>query len=70
MKNILITHDCFVGGKPHKKGEVLKNIDNSIASQLLTSGRATLDLSKVKDEEPEKVLKPVVKKQPKKKSAR
>ena len=53
MTNILITDDCFVNGNPVEAGEVLKNVDNSTAAALLTSGRAVL-APKVSVENPKK----------------
>lgn len=42
MKNILITSDCFVKGKTVEKGVIIKDVDNSTAAELLSSGRAAL----------------------------
>ena len=42
MKNLEITEDCFVKGEPVEAGAVLENVDNSVAAQLLTSGRAKI----------------------------
>lgn len=55
MKNILITEDCFVKGQPAEKGTILKNVDNSTAADLLSSGRAKIYTGEpVKTEEPKK----------------
>ena len=48
MKNIEITHDCFVKGEPVSAGEILKDVDNGVAAELLVSGRAKL--AKLKNE--------------------
>ncbi len=42
MKNIEITHDCFVKGEPVAAGDILKDVDNGVAAELLVSGRAKL----------------------------
>jgi hypothetical protein len=42
MKNILITSNCFVKGQPVEKGVILENVDNLLAAELLTSGRAQI----------------------------
>ena len=62
MTNILITDDCFVKGEPVEAGEVLKNVDNSTAAALLTSGRAVIAPKGAKaNVEPLKAEKPKIK---------
>lgn len=63
MKNIEITHDCFVKGEPVEAGAILKDVDNSTAAELLTSGRAKLAAAKP---EPAKAEAPAAKKVAKK----
>jgi hypothetical protein len=62
MKNIEITHDCFVKGEPVAAGDILKDVDNGVAAELLVSGRAKL--AKLKNEAP--AVKKVAKKASKK----
>lgn len=40
MKNIEITESIIYQGEHCAKGSVLKNVDNGIAAELITSGRA------------------------------
>jgi hypothetical protein len=40
MKNILITDDCLVNGEPVAAGQILRNVAQPLASELLCSGRA------------------------------
>lgn len=42
MKNILITEDCLVKGQHTPAGTKLENVDNTLAAELLASGRAAL----------------------------
>jgi hypothetical protein len=42
MKTIKITDDCLLDGTHTKAGTVLKNVSESLAAQLLSSGRAEL----------------------------
>ena len=62
MKNIEITHDCFVKGEPVSAGDILKDVDNGVAAELLVSGRAKL--ANIKNEAP--AVKKVAKKASKK----
>ena len=42
MKNLKIVQSCFVKGVPAEAGDILENVDNSIAAELLLSGRAKI----------------------------
>ena len=66
MKDLLITDDCFVKGEPRVAGEVIKDVDNSTAAQLLTSGRAVIAPEEKKVAKKEAVKKEAVKKAAKK----
>jgi hypothetical protein len=67
MKNIIITGGCFVEGKPVEAGEVLKDVDNGVAAELLTSGRAKLYVEPKKaKEEPKPAAKKSARKAAKK----
>lgn len=68
MKNIEITHDCFVDCKPVEAGTILKDVDNGTAAELLTSGRAKLATVKPEAVKPEAVKPESVK--PAKKAAK
>ena len=69
MKNLEIIESCFVKGEPVEPGAILENVDNSVASQLLVSGRARLAPKaepKQKAEPKKKVAKKAAKKAAKK----
>ncbi len=40
MKNLRITQSCLVNGDHQEPGTELKNVDNAIAADLVSSGRA------------------------------
>jgi hypothetical protein len=40
MKNLKITESCLVKGEHAETGTVLKNVDNALAAELVTNGRA------------------------------
>ena len=42
MKNLKIIESCLVQGQHEEAGTILKNVDNSIAAQLIVSGKAVI----------------------------
>tara|TARA_R110001592_G_scaffold360315_1_gene668491 strand:- start:8334 stop:8543 length:210 start_codon:yes stop_codon:yes gene_type:complete len=62
MKNLEITEDCFVKGEPVEAGVVLENVENGVAAQLLTSGRAKIAPEKPKKKAAKKAAKKADKK--------
>ena len=58
MKNLKIVQSCFVKGVPAEAGEILENVDNSIAAELLLSGRAKIFDGKKPEPKPEPAPEP------------
>jgi len=58
MKNLKIVESCIVEGKPVQAGVVLENVDNSVAAQLLLSGRAKIFDGKKPEPKPEPAPEP------------
>lgn len=42
MKNLVVTDPCLIKGEHTEAGTVLENVENDLAAELLTSGRARL----------------------------
>lgn len=42
MKNLKITEACLVNGKHAEAGTVLENVDNGLAADLVSNGRAVV----------------------------
>jgi len=53
MKNLKIVQSCFVKGVPAEAGDILENVDNSVAAELLLSGRAKIFDGKKPEPNPE-----------------
>ena len=53
MKNLKIVQSCFVKGVPAEAGDILENVDNSVAAELLLSGRAKIFDGKKPEPKPE-----------------
>lgn len=53
MKNLKIVQSCFVKGVPAEAGDILENVDNSVAAELLLSGRAKIFDGKKTEPKPE-----------------
>lgn len=54
MKNLLITESCFMVGKGHiQDGTILENVEESLALELISSGRAVYTNEELVVREPE-----------------
>lgn len=58
MKNLKIVQSCFVKGVPAEAGDILENVDNSVAAELLLSGRAKIFDGKKPEPKPEPAPEP------------
>jgi len=58
MKNLKIVQSCFVKGVPAEAGDILENVDNSVAAELLLSGRAKIFDGKKPEPKPEQAPAP------------
>lgn len=58
MKNLKIVESCIVEGKSVQAGVILENVDNSIAAELLLSGRAKIFDGKKPEPKPEPAPEP------------
>ena len=58
MKNLKIVQSCFVKGVPAEAGDILENVDYSVAADLLLSGRAKIFDGKKPEPKPEPAPEP------------
>lgn len=70
MKNLKIVQSCFVKGVPAEAGDILENVDNSVAAELLLSGRAKIFDGKKPEPKPEQAPAPEPAPEPKKKASK
>lgn len=66
MKNLKIVQACFVKGQPVEAGDILENVENGVAAELLLSGRAKI----FNGEKPKPAPAPEVAEEPKKKASK